>query len=214
MKTPKAQPVTFDCRNYETTAINEAQTKFYPLYSIVIYDAGETIATLGEYELSRKMGRYGSFTTNLPIVWNARKEHDPAETRAHFVTETNGMRRRYVLYIPAEAVTVESVHDRASKGTGYTERSYTVKDFPARFTKSYRHPFNHYAAQEAAKQLAKDYYSILTPETINTPDAQERLKQFWKTVQDFSAEAERVKNMSDAEFIAESLEAAHIAKEA
>lgn len=206
MKAPKPQPVTFDYRNYHVTAINEAQTKFYPLYDIVIY--GGPVAHLSEYELSRKMERYSSFTVSLPVVWNSRKEHDPNETRAHFVKTSYRWENSYTLYIPAEAVTIESTADHARKWAGYTERYYTVKDFPAAFTKLYRHPFNRYAAKEAAEQLTKDAYDVLTYDEINTPQAQKYLREFWQTVQDYAAEAARIKSMSEADYIAECLAAA------
>jgi len=206
MKTPKPQPVTFDYRNYHVTAINEAQTKFYTLYDIVIY--GGPVAHLSEYELSRKMKAYSSFVISLPIVWNSRKEHDPSETRAHFVRTSHSWECSYILYIPAEAVTIESTADHARKWAGYTERYYTVKDFPAPFTKIYRHPFNQYAAKDAIEQLAKDYYDNLRYETINTPQAQERMAQAWKTVTEFAAEAARIESMSEADYIAECLAAA------
>ena len=201
MKTPKPQPVTFDYRSYHVTAINEAQTKFYQLYDIVLY--GGPVAHLSEYELSRKMERYSSFTASFPVVWNSRKEHDPDETRAHFVAQDIAYERRYTLYIPAKAVTIESTADHARKFAGYTERYYTVKDFPAAFTKLYRHPFNRYAAKDAVEELAKDYYDNLRYETINTSQAQERIAQVWQTLAEFSAEAARIKTMSDAEYIAE-----------
>ena len=205
MKTPKPQPVTFDYRNYRVTAINEAQTKFYALYDIVIY--GGPVAHLSEYELSRKMEAYGSFVVSLPVVWNSRKEHDPNETRAHFVAQDVAFERRYTLYIPAEAVTIESTADHARKWAGYTERYYAVKDFPTAFTKLYRHPFNQYAAKDAVEELAKDYYDNLRYETINTPQAQERIAQVWQTLEEFSAEAARIDAMSDAEYIAECISA-------
>jgi len=206
MKTPKPQPVTFDYRNYHVTAINEAQTKFYTLYDIVIY--GGPVAHLSEYELSRKMKAYSSFVVSLPIVWNSRKEHDPEETRAHFVRTSHSWECSYTLYIPAEAVTIESTADHARKWAGYTKRYYTVKDFPAPFTKIYRHPFNQHAAKDAIEQLAKDYYDNLRYETINTPQAQERIAQAWKTVTEFAAEAARIESMSEADYIAECLAAA------
>lgn len=206
MKTPKAQNVTFDYRNHNVTVINEAQTKFYTLYDIVLY--GGPVAHLSEHELSRKMKPYSSFTVSLPIVWNTRKEHDPAETRAHFVTEIHGCKRCYVLYIPAEAVTIESTSDHARKWAGYTERYYTVKDFSAPFTKLYRHPFNQYAAQVVIKKLSEDSYDNLTYETINTPQAQERIAQVWETLKEFSAEAARIEAMSDTEYIAECMKEA------
>lgn len=201
MKTPKPQPVTFDYRSYHVTAINETQTKFYQLYDIVLY--GGPVAHLSEYELSRKMERNSSFTVSLPVVWNSRKEHDPNETRAHFVKTSYRWENSYILYIPAEAVTIESTADHARKFAGYTERYYTVKDFPAAFTKLYRHPFDMYAARDAVEELAKDYYDNLRYETINTPQAQERIAQVWQTIADFSAEAARIEAMSDAEYIAE-----------
>lgn len=201
MKTPKPQPVTFDYRSYHVTAINETQTKFYQLYDIVLY--GGPVAHLSEYELSRKMERNSSFTVSLPVVWNSRKEHDPNETRAHFVAQNVAFERRYTLYIPAEAVTIESTADHARKWAGYTERYYAVKDFPAAFTKLYRHPFDQYAARNAVEELAKDYYDNLRYETINTPQAQERIAQVWQTIADFSAEAARIEAMSDTEYIAE-----------
>lgn len=201
MKTPKPQPVTFDYRSYHVTAINETQTKFYQLYDIVLY--GGPVAHLSEYELSRKMERNSSFTVSLPVVWNSRKEHDPNETRAHFVKTSYRWENSYILYIPAEAVTIESTADHARKFAGYTERYYTVKDFPAVFTKLYRHPFDKYAARNAVEELAKDYYDNLRYETINTPQAQERIAQVWQTIADFSAEAARIEAMSDTEYIAE-----------
>lgn len=205
MKTPKPQPVTFSYHGSDVTAINEAQTKFYQLYDIVIY--GGPVAHLSEYELSRRMDRYSSFTVSLPVVWNSRKEHDPNETRAHFVRTPYHWERSYTLYIPAEAVTIRHNNDYVLKFAGYTERHYTVDNFPAPFTKIYHHPFDQYAAKQAAEKLSKDYYDILRYETINTPQAQERLTQFWQDIQDFSAEAARIKAMSDAEYIAECIEA-------
>lgn len=205
MKTPKPQAVTFDYRNYHVTAINEAQTKFYTLYDIVIY--GGPVAHLSEYELTRKMEAYSSFVVSLPIVWNSRKEHDPSETRAHFVAQNVAFERRYTLYIPAEAVTIESTADHARKWAGYTERFFTVKDFPAPFTKLYRHPFDMYAAKDAVEELSKDYYDNLRYETINTPQAQERIAQVWQTITAFAAESARIDAMSDAEYIAECIHA-------
>lgn len=201
MKTPKPQVVTFDYRNYHVTAINEAQTKFYQLYDIVLY--GGPVAHLSEYELSRKMKHYSSFTASLPIVWNIRKEHDPDETRAHFVRTSYHWECSYILYIPAEAVTIESTADHARKWAGYTERHYTVKDFPAVFKKLYRHPFDQQAARDAVEELAKDYHDNLRYETINTPQAQERIAQVWQAIATFAAEAARIEAMSDAEYVAE-----------
>lgn len=214
MKTPKPQPVTFHKGRYEVTMFNENQTKFLRLYHVRLYDKAGTVATLDESDLYKAMGAHIEIVVILPIVWNSRKAPDYTETRAHIVAENVAFERRYTLYIPVEAVTIESVKDIASKGTGYTERYYTVAEFPAKFSKWYRHPFNRYAAKDAAEQLAKKAYDILTIDTINTPAAQERLKQFWKTVQDFSAETARIDAMSDTEFIAECLEAARTAKEA
>ena len=206
MKTPKAQSVTFDYRNHNVTVINEAQTKFYMLYDIVLY--GGNTAHLSEYELSRKMKPYSSFTVSLPIVWNARKEHDPNETRAHFVRTSHRWECTYILYVPAEAVTIESTEDHPRKWAGYTERYFTVNGFPAPFTKLYRHAFDQYAARDAVDKLSKDYYDILRYETINTPQAQERIAQVWQTIKEFSAEAARIEAMSDADYVAECIASA------
>ena len=207
-KTPKPQPVTFHKGRYEVTMINENQTKFLRLYYVRLYDKAGIVATLDENDLYKAMGAHIEIVVTLPIVWNSRKAPDYTETRAHIVAESVAFERRYTLYVPVEAVTIESVKDIASKGTGYTERYYTVAEFPAKFSKWYRHPFNRYAAKDAAGQLAKDAYDVLTYNKINTPQAQKYLREFWQTVQDYAAEAARIKSMSEADYIAECLAAA------
>lgn len=209
MKTPKPQPVTFHKGRYEVTMINENQTKFLRLYCVRLYDEAGTVATLDESDLYKAMGAHIEIVVTLPIVWNSRKAPDFTETRAHIVAESIAFERHYTLYIPVEAVTIESVKDIASKGTGYTERYYTVAEFPAKFSKWYRHPFNRYAAKDAAKQLAKDAYDVLTYDEINTPQAQKYLTEFWQQLQEFAAEAARIEAMSASDFIAECLEAAN-----
>lgn len=209
MKTPNPQPVTFHKGRYEVTMINENQTKFLRLYHVRLYNEAGTVATLGENDLYKAMGAHIEIVVTLPIVWNSRKAPDFTETRAHIVAENIAFERRYTLYVPVEAVTIESVKDIASKGTGYTERYYTVAEFPAKFSKWYRHPFNRYAAKDAAEQLAKKAYDILTADTINTPHAQKYLTEFWQQLQEFAAEAARIDAMSASDFIAECLEAAN-----
>lgn len=208
MKTPKPQPVTFHKSRYEVTMINENQTKFLGLYYVRLYDEAGTVATLDAHDLYKAMGAHTEIVVTLPIVWNSRKAPDFTETRAHIVAEDVAFERRYTLYVPVEAVTIESVKDIASKGTGYAERYYTVAEFPAKFSKWYRHPFDRYAAKDAAEQLAEDYYDNLRYETINTPQAQERIAQVWQTLAAFAAEAARIEAMSDADYIAECLAAA------
>ena len=203
MKTPNPQPVTFHKGRYEVTMINENQTKFLRLYHVRLYNKAGTVATLDENNLYKAMGAHTEIVVTLPIVWNSRKAPDFTETRAHIVAENIAFERRYTLYVPVEAVTIESVKDIASKGTGYTERYYTVAEFPAKFSKWYRHPFNRYAAKDAAEQLAKKAYDILNADTINTPHAQKYLTEFWQQLQEFAAEAARIDAMSDAEYIAE-----------
>lgn len=207
-KNAKPQPVTFHKGRYEVTMINENQTKFLRLYYVRLYDKAGIVATLDENDLYKAMGAHIEIVVTLPIVWNSRKAPDFTETRAHIVAESVAFERRYTLYVPVEAVTIESVKDIASKGTGYTERYYTVAEFPAKFSKWYRHPFNQYAAKDAVEELAKDYYDNLRYETINTPQAQERIAQVCKTVTEFAAEAARIKSMSEADYIAECLAAA------
>jgi len=209
MKTPKPQPVTFHKGRYEVTMINENQTKFLRLYHVRLYDKAGTVATLNENELYKGMSAHTEIVVSLPIVWNSRKAPDYTETRAHIVAESVAFERRYTLYVPVEAVTIESVKDIASKGTGYTERYYTVSEFPAKFSKWYRHPFNRYAAKDAAEQLAKKAYDVLTYDEINTPRAQKYLTEFWQQLQEFAAEAARIEAMSANDFIAECLEAAN-----
>lgn len=209
MKTPKPQPVTFHKGRYEVTMINENETKFLRLYHVRLYDEAGTVATLDESNLYKAMGAHTEIVVTLPIVWNSRKAPDFTETRAHIVSENIAFERRYTLYVPVEAVTIESVKDIASKGTGYTERYYTVAEFPAKFLKWYRHPFNRYAAKEAAEQLAKKAHDILSDDTINTPRAQKYLTEFWQQLQEFAAEAARIEAMSDSDFIAECLESAN-----
>ena len=209
MKTPKPQPVTFHKGRYEVTMINENQTKFLRLYYVRLYNEAGTVATLDENNLYKAMGAHIEIVVTLPIVWNSRKAPDFTETRAHIVAENVAFERRYTLYVPVEAVTIESVKDIASKGTGYTERYYTVAEFPAKFSKWYRHPFNRYAAKDAAEQLAKDAYDVLTYDKIDTPQAQKYLREFWQTVQDYASEAARIEAMSASDFIAECLEAAN-----
>ncbi len=209
MKTPKPQPVTFHKGRYEVTMINENQTKFLRLYHVRLYNEAGTVATLDENDLYKAIGAHTEIVVTLPIVWNSRKAPDFTETRAHIVAENIAFERRYTLYVPVEAVTIESVKDIASKGTGYTERYYTVAEFPAKFSKWYRHPFNRYAAKDAAKQLAKDAYDVLIYDRINTPQAQKYLTEFWQQLQEFAAEAARIEAMSASDFIAECLEAAN-----
>lgn len=208
-KETNPQIVTIRADRYEVEVINEARTKYYTIKTIIIYDNAGDVATLSTYNLHRVMWSSGNreIMLSIPAVWNSRKAPSYTEARAHFTRNMFYGTSEYTLYIPIEAVTVESVSDRASKSTGYTERRYTVSGFPASFTRSYRHPFDHYAAQHAAEQLAKDSYDILTPRTINTPEAQERIAQFVHTLETFAAEAQRVKDMSDDEFISECLEA-------
>lgn len=208
MKTPKPQPVTFHKGRYEVTMINENQTKFIKLYHVRLYDEAGTVATLSENELYKGMGAHIEIVVTLPIVWNSRKAPDFTETRAHIVAENIAFERCYTLYVPVEAVTIENVKDVASKCTGYTERYYTVAEFPAKFSKWYRHPFDRYAAKDAAEQLTKDAYDVLTYDEINTPQAQKYLSEFWQKVQDYAAEAARIKSMSEADYIAECLAAA------
>ena len=209
MKTPKLQPVTFHKGRYEVIMINENQTKFLRLYHVRLYDEAGTVATLDENDLYKAMDAHIEIVVTLPIVWNSRKTPDFTETRAHIVAEDIAFERRYTLYVPVEAVTIESVKDIASKGTGYAERYYTVAEFPAKFSKWYRHPFNKYAAKDAAEQLAKKAYDILSDDTINTPRAQKYLTEFWQQLQEFAAEAARIDAMSASDFIAECLEAAN-----
>lgn len=208
MKTPKPQPVIFSKNRYDIYIENEKQTKFMRLYNVKIYDASGIVATLNEYSLTKQMNTGESFTIDIPVVWNTRKVPDFTETRAHIVAENVGFERRYNIFIPIEAVTIESVKDIASKGTGYTERYYTVAGFPAKFSKWYRHPFNTNAGIDAAHELENKAYDILDNRMINTPRAQKYLTEFWQQLQEFAAEAARVDALNDADYIAECL-AAH-----
>ncbi len=209
---PKPQPVTIRENNGSAYIKNEKQTKIVRLYDVKLYNASGVVASISEYELVRRMDRGANIVLSIPMVWNSRKEPDYTEQRAHIVGDYPYYafnERRYTLYIPIEAVTVEAVEDIASKGTGYTERYYTVAEFPAKFSKWYRHPFDRHAARAAAEQLVKDGYDILDADTINTPHAQKYLAEFWQQIQDFAAEAARTKAESSADYIAECLEAAN-----
>ena len=204
-KNANPQPVTFHKGRYEVTMINENQTKFLRLYHVRLYDEAGTVATLSENELYKGMGAHIEIVVTLPIVWNSRKAPDFTETRAHIAVRDSFGERKYTLFIPHEAVTMDNgaFHYSSSRHTFSATRYFTVKEFPRKFSAWASHPFEQYKMINELEALQKEQYRVLTGDDIITPYARQRIAEFFATLQEYTAEAQRIHDLTEEEFLQE-----------
>lgn len=199
---PKPQPVKFRAYGYGMFAENETCSTARELYAIAIYDEVGIIATMSADEL-KKHASDEPARVCLPIVWKTKPAPDYSEPRAHFIACTVAFQRKYVLFIPAEAVTITSTNDSPARYMGGVNRTFTVEEFPAPFKAFAAHPFDKHAAIKALEDLARDQYHILTIDDINTPRAQARINEFIELLTNYRDEAARLYSISDEEYARE-----------
>lgn len=208
MKTPKPQPVTirpYGGRfNRSMFAENDNGTARM-LYDIAIYDASGIICYIDYYSFSKLPDATETehVKMNIPITWKTFQKPDYTEPRAHFVAHNDAGTRKYVLLIPAEAVTVTKGNQIINRPIGEVEQLYDVEGIPAKFVSRVFHPFDRYAMIEEFESLSKDAYQVLTADAIVKPWNRERIAQFVARIEEYTAEAERIHSEDAAEYVRE-----------
>lgn len=207
-KTAKPQAVTFYRGSYcwrPASVTNEAGTVARELESIAIYDAAGVMCWLDSCELGDRLEMGDKLEMQLPIIWKTFKAPDYTETRAHIVGRDyyNG-ERKYTLFIPAEAVSVNPCAGYSvSKSARYVRRFFAVDGFPRKFGNWCHHPFDAYKLTHELESLKDKAYNTLSYPEILTDAAQARINEFMQTVSDFTAEAQRIHDMSESDYIRE-----------
>ena len=206
-KNARPQPVTFyrpETWLRPAAVMNESGSTSRTLESLAIYDAAGVICWLDSCELGDVV-KGNPTTVNLPIVWKAFKSPDFTETRVHIVARDSFGERKYTLFIPREAVTMEdgAFHYSSSRHTFSATRYFTVQEFPRKFSARALHPFKQYEMIHELEALQKEQYRVLTGDDIITPYAQQRIAEFFATLQEYTAEAQRVHDLTEEEFLQE-----------
>lgn len=208
MKTPKPQPVTirpYGGRfNRSMFAENDNGTARM-LYDIAIYDASGIICYIDYYSFSKLPDATETehVKMNIPITWKTFQKPDYTEPRAHFVAHNDAGTRKYVLLIPAEAVTLTKGNRIISRQLGQVEQLYTVEEIPAKFGATIVHPFDRYAIVHELEALEKHAYNIFTADEITKPHNREHIAQFVARLEEYQAEAERIQTESAEEYFQE-----------
>lgn len=208
MKTPKPQPVTlrpYGGRfNRSMFAENDNGTARM-LYDIAIYDAAGIICYIDYYSFSKlpDVTEAEHVKMNIPITWKTFSKPDYTEPRAHFIAHNDAGTRKYVLLIPAEAVTLSKGNRIISRQIGQVEQLYTVEEIPAKFSATITHPFDRYAIVNELETLQKSAYTTLTADEITKPHNRERIAQFVARLEEYQAEAERIQTESADEYLQE-----------
>lgn len=208
MKTPKPQPVTlrpYGGRfNRSMFAENDNGTARM-LYDVAIYDAAGIICYIDYYSFSKlpDVTEAEHVKMNIPITWKTFSKPDYTEPRAHFIAHNDAGTRKYVLLIPAEAVTLSKGNRIISRQIGQVEQLYTVEEIPAKFSATITHPFDRYAIVNELETLQKSAYTTLTADEITKPHNRERIAQFVARLEEYQAEAERIQTESADEYLQE-----------
>lgn len=208
MKTPKPQPVTirpYGGRfNRSMFAENENGTARM-LYDIAVYDAAGIVCYTDYYSFSKLPDATEAehVKLNIPITWKTFQKPDYTEPRAHFVAHNDAGTRKYVLLIPAEAVTLTKGNRIISRPLGQVEQLYTVDGIPAKFSATIVHPFDRYAIVSELEALQKHAYTIFTADEITKPHNRERIAQFVARLEEYQAEAERIQTESADDYLKE-----------
>lgn len=208
MKTPKPQPVTirpYGGRfNRSMFAENDNGTARM-LYDIAIYDAAGIICYVDYCSFSKlpDVTEAEHVKMSIPITWKTFQKPDYTEPRAHFVAHNDAGTRKYVLLIPAEAVTVTKGNRIISRPIGQVKQLYTVEEIPATFSATITHPFDRYAIVNELEALQKSAYTTLTADEITKPHNRERIAQFVARLEEYQAEAERIQTESADEYLRE-----------
>lgn len=208
MKTPKPQPVTirpYGGRfNRSMFAENENGTARM-LYDIAVYDAAGIVCYIDYYSFGKLPDATEAehVRMNIPITWKTFQKPDYAEPRAHFVAHNDAGTRKYVLLIPAEAVTLTKGNHIINRPLGQVEQLYTVDGIPAKFSATIVHPFDRYAIVDELEELQKHAYNIFTADEITKPHNRERIAQFVARLEEYQAEAERIQTESADEYLQE-----------
>lgn len=206
-KNANPQPVTFyrpEMWWRPAAVMNESGSTSRTLESLAIYDASGVICWLDSCELGDVV-KGNPVTVSLPIIWKTFKAPDFTETRAHIVMRDSFSERKYTLLIPREAVTMDdgSFHYSSSRSAFSVTRYFTVKEFPRKFEAWAFHPFEQYKMIHELEALQKEQYNILTGDDIITPYARQRIAEFFAMVQEYTAEAQRIHDLTEEEFLQE-----------
>ena len=207
-KTAKPQTVTFYRQSpwWRPASITNGATIDRELESIAIYDAEGVMCWLNSCDLGDTLRDGARLEIQLPIIWKTFKAPDYSEARAHIVGRDFYGERKYTLFIPAAAVTVTPAKQyprTVNKPTGSVTYRYDVEGFPRSFQNWCSHPFQRYAMIHELEALQKDQYNIFTGDDITTPYAKKRISEFIAKLEEYTAEAERIKALSEDEFVAE-----------
>lgn len=206
-KTAKPQTVTFyrpEMWWRPAAVMSESGSTSRTLEDIAIYDAAGVICWLDSCELGDTV-KSNPVTVSLPIIWKTFRAPDFTETRAHIVVRDSFGERKYTLFIPCEAVTMDNgaFHYSSSRHTFSTTRYFAVKEFPRKFAAWAFHPFEQYKMVHEIEALQKEQYRILTGDDIITPYAQQRIAEFFAKLQEYTAEAQRLHDLTEEEFMQE-----------
>lgn len=208
MKTPKPQPVTirpYGGRFNRSMFAENGSGTARMLYDIAIYDAAGIVCYIDYYSFSKLPDATEAehVKMNIPITWKTYQKPDYTEPRAHFVAHNDAGTRKYVLLIPAEAVTVTKGNRVISRPIAQVEQLYTVEGIPATFSATIVHPFDRYAIVNELEELQKHAYTIFTADEITKPHNRERIAQFVARLEEYQAEAERIQTESADEYLQE-----------
>lgn len=185
--------------------MNESGKTTRTLEEIAIYDEAGIICYLNSCDLGDTV-KNAPIVVSLPIIWKTYKAPDFSEARAHIVMRDSFGERKYTLFIPHTAVTFDGAEFicNSRRSTFGAEQVFDVAEFPRKFRAWTSHPFDQYAMLHELEALEKEQYRVLTGDDIITPYAQQRIAEFFEKLQKYTAEAQRVHDLTDEEFLQES----------